>query len=242
MVRVKIIPTLTISWFFGAHRLKFIFEYSTYFFDHFCSKNSSWIRNKFGQLFHFCTSNLWKSFTSQVWSQWNLWCSGSNCNPANQSSPPAHPGSNLIRSNKQLKWIWSSFTSVGHSKPQCKYMSPESLRKYWRNDFEVGVQNHLSKTVATLFHQPPKLVWLKDFVVCRLMTDHEHQTLKIISKCFEMILNIGKWLPISFCRWFQSHDGSAEMISGVGVSALSKWSEVVASLSWKMWFVVVMRG
>ena len=52
--------------------------------------------------------------------------------------------------------------------------------------------------------------WLLDFVGWRLVTDHDDQTLKIISSWFEMIVwllyawtilgTTGTWLPVSFCK------------------------------------------
>jgi len=70
-----------------------------------------------------------------------------------------------------------------------------NLRKYRRNDFEVmSVSNPKSSYFQNISYTSPptaKTHLTEGFVVCRLMTDHE-QTLKIISKYFEMILNIGK--------------------------------------------------
>lgn len=64
------------------------------------------------------------------------------------------------------------------------------------------IQNHLiSKTFATLPHQPPKLIWLKDLWCAGWW--------QIMSRRLKLFPNVLKWYWISA-------KGSAEMISGVG--------------------------
>lgn len=67
------------------------------------------------------------------------------------------------------------------------------------------------------------------FVVCRLMTDHE-QTLKNDFQMFWNDIEYRQMTPgIIFKRWFQSQNGSAEMISGVGAKITFYLEEIETS-------------
>ena len=166
------------------------------------------IRNHYGKLFHFCTSNLWKSFTLQDSKSFTgiIW-------------PLQKKVSQRLPWNGFAMWFWMSYSGKGASNSFLRWVTP------WPQGF-LGVQfdgtnwwhsfHNLSFWVQNHVHQ----FWLNDFVGRRQMANHDIRRLKylkIISEYFRMNWNdlawtvlwtSGKWLPISFCK----HDFKAMMV------------------------------